>query len=239
MQSSTSEPPTCCSRTQGEEVYVTEGVKRCILDGCTKPVEAGVCPKNGKPFVACCRRHSYQYNAGLDKDKQRARASANIMAKELAATMAVNSFEGVDGASEITLPIALPTSGALQQFIPDYDDGYLFILVYRVIYNAALTIVLILVLICWCCLPSCTTMRIARLRDQADQQQLHKQYDDTQQPQEQHNTRDVRNVIVQTQEQHHARGPECHRADPGHLHVPESDATIHSAQPEREQGVWP
>ena len=61
--------------------------------------------------------------------KQRARVSAKIMAKVLAAAMAVNSFEGVDGAGEITLPITLPNPGALQQFTPDYDDGYLFILV--------------------------------------------------------------------------------------------------------------
>ena len=78
-----------------------DGVQRCILDGCDTPVEKGACPKSGKPFEACCRRHWYQHNAGKDKDKQKARVSAKIVATVMAATMAVNSFEGVDGASEI------------------------------------------------------------------------------------------------------------------------------------------
>ena len=98
----------------------------------------------------------------------------------MAATMAANSFEAVDGAGEVTLP----TLGAMQRFIPDSGVGYFFILVYLVIYNATATIVLIIVLICCCCASSRVTTRAARLRDQAELQETHEPHDNLHQSQE-------------------------------------------------------
>ena len=100
--------------------------KKCVLEGCGKPVQKGHCPKSGKPFEACCRRHWYSHNAARNTPaKQQARAAARIVAKVV---LAANLVQEADAYGELSLttPQAVNVLARLLRIVEDPDVYFVF-----------------------------------------------------------------------------------------------------------------